>query len=431
MTTPSGAHTRKVFVAAPVALAALVSCSSDETAPAEDSSGLAGTVENPVVLLAERVENPDSRQIYVSLLPDLPAAPIDRSKAYEFGNVDLSTANGKIYVFDRTGVTMTRYRASDGYELVPDTLADGSPATLGFQQIGLPGFGFENLFLSPERAYLIDWGEYRIVVWNPETMELETTIALDVALKEGYALSDSYLVSANVVDGKVFIGVYVWQTYANFSAHPGAGVIVVDPNAASPEPRLIEDDRMMGASKLFPTQDNRVLVVGDQYSGLYNSFGEAPDENPPAGVLRISPAGRELSALAFDDDYFVNLEEVTGSPGIYASYLIDSTNVLLQAWDPESPVNVETADEYWYAPEYVYLLVDLEAKTSRRVEELPKASAGSVEQFLFDGRLYVQTYETREEDVGRGAIVHRVSPQGIEEAFRIDGGDLWALKRVR
>lgn len=405
---------------------ASVACSSSSS----DDNETPGQANNPVVLLAERIQNPDSRQIYVSLLPELPSTPVDRSSAYEFGNVDIYTHGGKVFIFDREQINLTRYQVTEDYQLVEDTLEDGGAARVSFQQVGLPGYGFEHVFISDTRAYLVDWGEYRILVWNPTTMEIEGEIPLDVAIKDGYTLSDSYLVSAIQSQGKVFVGVYVWQTYEDLEVHPGSGVVVVDAESDAPA-QLLEDNRITGASKLFTDEDDNVLVVGDQYSGLYNQFGPAAGTVPPAGVLRIDPSGGADGQPTFERDYFVDLIEVTRSPGIYASYQIDASHLLLQAWDPETPLTVTTADDYWAAGDYVYLLVDLDAGTSERVQSIPKAAAGSVEQFRFDDQLYVQTYEQKSEDVKREAIVHRVSPTGVEEAFRIPSGDLWALRRVR
>lgn len=408
-----------------IALSSLIlSCGSE---PDESSSQ---GEERPIVLLAQRVQNPDSRQIYVSLLPDLPQGSTSRSDAYEFGSIDLFVNAGRIFVFDRERITMTRYRATDDFRLEVDLLESGADAVMSLQQEGLPGFGFDHVFVSESRAYLIDWAEYRVLVWNPTTMEVGSTIDLSVAVKEDYVLSDSYLVSPVLADGTVFIAIYVWQSYDSLRVHPGTGVIALDA-ASDAAPVLLEDARVTGASKLFRDGAGRVLVVGDQYSGLYNHFGSGSMSAPPAGVLRIDGGGQGLGALAFDPTFFVNLLEVTGSPSIYAAYQVDGSNLLLQAWDPDTPMNAPDPDAYWSAGEYLYLLVDLEARTSQRVTNIPKAAAGSVQQFRLDGQLYVQTYEERVADIGRSSIVHRVRPDGVREAFRIPGGDLWALERVR
>lgn len=50
---------------------------------------------------------------------------------------------------------------------------------------------------------------------------------------------------------------------------------------------------------------------------------------------------------------------------------------------------------------------------------------------VLDDQLYVQTYGQAGNGTNSDAIVHRVRPDGITGAFRIPGGDLWALKRVR
>jgi hypothetical protein len=97
-------------------------------------------------------------------------------------------------------------------------------------------------------------------------------------------------------------------------------------------------------------------------------------------------------------------------------------------FDPESPTDIyETEEDFMGASEYIYGLVDNEARTWKRIDEIPKAGAGNSLSHVVDGTLYVQAYDLN----GEAALVYAVDSDGVEPAFSIPSGDLWYVNRLR
>src|SRR5687767_1617091 len=82
----------------------------DDDGTRPDAGADAGV--QPAVLLAERVFSPEERLYYLSVLPDVPTAAVDRSAALELGSADIEVYGGRVYIRDRNANTMTRYRVS-------------------------------------------------------------------------------------------------------------------------------------------------------------------------------------------------------------------------------------------------------------------------------------------------------------------------------
>lgn len=398
----------------------------------EDDTRLAGgattetpaTSSTPTVLLAERVDTPETRQIYVHLLPSLPTESADRSQAYEFGSVYVYTFEGMVYIRDREAGTISRFRATDDRQLVPDTRADGTAATLSTQALGVRPFGMPMTFISATRAYLIDPYDLRIIVWDPSTMEITSTFPIADTVKAGF--EPPFLRGPVRVGDRIFLGVNGWENRETLSVHPGTGVLILSATTDGPG-TLIEDPRITGAGNLFADAAGDVYIIGDQYGGLYNVAGPTAGQIPPAGVLRI-----ERGADEFDPDYLVNLNTVTGSPAIVGTFLVDETTLAAQLWEPgvEVPANIEVADDYGSAEGFVYGLIDLTGGTYSTLPSIPKGGVRSVQEVRMDGLLYVQVY-VQVSDTVRDVEVHSVTPAGTQKVFTIPGGDLQNIDRVR
>jgi len=354
----------------------------------------------------------------------LPTESADRSAAYEFGSVYVYTYEGNVYVRDREAGTITRYRATDDFQLVADTRADGTEARLSTQSLGLRPFGMPVAFISSTRAYVIDPYDLRVVVWNPSTMEIESTFPIADTIKSGF--EPPFLRGPVQVGERIFLGVNGWENRETLSVHPGTGVLILSATTDAPG-TLIEDSRITGAGNLFADAAGDVYVIGDQYGGVYNMVGSTAGQIPPAGILRI-----ENGASEFDPDYLVNLNTVTGSPGIVGTFLVNETTLAAQLWDPgvAVPEQLEVADDFGSAEEFIYGLVDLTAQTFSPLPSIPKGGVRSVQEVRMDGVLYVQVYNQVSATV-RDVEVHSVTPAGTQKVFTIPGGDLQNIDRIR
>jgi hypothetical protein len=414
---------RLVSIALIAVAAAGAGCSADDShsenkrSPARSAAD-AGQNDSAIVVV-ERVFAPDKRLYYVSVLPEMPQGKIDRSQARELGSADIEVYDGKLFVRDRDDNTMTRFAISADNQLVEE-------AQLSFADIGLQARRYHNIFASPERAYVMSNTDWKLFEWDPSTMEITgNEISIEVAKKP--AGVDGF-VSEAVKAGDRYFAPVNWQNYEELVMYPGSGALVFDAKLEQP-PELIEDPRVGAGSKLELDEEGNTYLLGAVRGEIIkfgSTLGDGP--TPATGVLRIRKGEKD-----FDPEYFVNLDEITRSPNIWGMHMIDATHLLVQMWDPEvSSESAVAPGDLDDALEFIYAIVDTEAKTWKRVDAIDKAGAGNSYDQRLDGKLYVQAYISTDADSdAQDAVVYSVTPDGVEEAFRVPGGDLWMVERIR
>ncbi len=130
------------------------------------------------IILAQRIFTPDGRLYYVSVLSQMPTAPIDLATATEFTSADVEIFMGKVFIRDRVANTMTRYSVGAGNALVQD-------AQFSFQSAGLPSGRIYNVYLSPTLAYALDGTNLQMVGWDPTNMALLPGNVVDISFLTG------------------------------------------------------------------------------------------------------------------------------------------------------------------------------------------------------------------------------------------------------
>ena len=387
----------------------------DDDGTTDDGDDGPDAGEQPAVLVAERVFTPEGRNYYVSVLPDVPGGTIDRAQALELSSADIEVFNDSVYIRDRDANTMTRYRVSADLELVEE-------GQLSFAGVDLGTGRYHSAYLTPERAYVMDSAGWRLIEWNPTAMELTgEEVAIDFADKPD--LPFGALGPAARVGDRLISPIY-WEDFDNLIVYPGSGALIMDATGAEP-PVFIEDARVGGAFRAGADDSGDAYLTG-VIGGDLRLFGSALGgaSMPASGLLRI-PDGEN----AFDPDYFVDVEAITGSIGAWAIHRIDDTTVLAQVYDPEAPDPVDI-DAYADSTDFVYVLIDTEEETFAPVEELVVGGRGNAGDHVVDGRLYVQAARGTGEDQFE-SVVYAVSADGIEESFTVPSGDVWHLQRIR
>jgi hypothetical protein len=392
-------------VCALASILGVAACASDNIAP--DAAPEPG----PALLLAERVFTPQgSRFYYVSVLPDVPTAAVDRSKALELTSADIELYGDAIYIRDRDANTIARYRVAADLALVKD-------GEVSFAGVGLGTGRYSNAYLSPERAYVLDSGGWRLIGWNPTAMTLTgEIISIDNMAK--HALPSGQI-SPAVQVGSRLVAAISWADFGNLVTYPGSGVIVLDP-ASPAAPAFIEDARVGGAFRVTADASGDAYVtgvVGGDVHMFGTVLGGAP--SPTSGVLRL-PAGQS----AFDPSYLVDVEAITGSKGVWAIHRIDATTLLAQILDPDV-ASLATVVDYNASKDFEYALINTAAGTWTKLASPPKGGRGNAGNHVVDGVLYIQISDTT------GSTAYAVSPTGITAAFTVPSGDVWHLQRVR
>jgi hypothetical protein len=268
------------------------------------------------------------------------------------------------------------------------------------------GFDPEPIYVSKELAFMVDEKTAQIARFNPSTMKLGDVKKFnpDVLERDGLKLQMQLGVAAG---DRLFTSVNYrsWDTNTVYNAAV-LGVF----NQADPDngPELIEDTRCAASVTISPFVDgNYVYAVGDGVHGFDLIANPKMSDNPQC-VVRMP-----IDGDAFEEDYFIDLQDLTDSPAIYMAYPMVGHKLLVSMWNPEVELSVvkkdpNKADWFWEGPPYYqYGIIDLETKQLKKVEDLPQAAARSPKVLIVDERNYVQTYR---ED--KGTNVHRIDPDG-------------------
>lgn len=374
----------------------------------------------PAVLAAERVFAPDNtRSYFVSVLASAPTTTaLDRTKALELTSADIEVFGGKVYIRDRVQNTMTRYSVSADLKLVKET-------QFSFANLGLGTGRYSSVYLSANRALLMDSTNWKLIGWDPTQMQLtgENVSIANMSHAE-FTTATGQISPATKVGDKWIAAIY-WEDLKAFVLYPGSGVMVIDPAApVGTVPQFIEDSRLGGAFRV--TADGGDAYVTGVSDGAARLFGKVYDDGkgtpmPDSGVLKL-PAG----AGAFDPDYFVDLEKITASKTVWAVHRVSNQELLVQVFDPNTAVPAAPT-AYASSTDFIFGTVDTTAGTFAAVTAPGRGGRASAGNYTLDGTLYIQTT-----DADSNSQTFAVTPDGkVTQAFPVASGDLWQLARIR
>lgn len=166
----------------------------------------------------------DSETSYVNTLPSLEPQTVDFATALEVpGWGDLFLVGGMAFVSSGEAPTVTRFAISDTGVLTED-------GTLSFQTYGFATVGLtRQVIVSATKAYAVNAGERKLVVWNPTTLEITGTADLPALPNRGaLKLVGPSADRASVVrDGYAYIVLY-WADYGEYEMANDSVVLVID-----------------------------------------------------------------------------------------------------------------------------------------------------------------------------------------------------------
>jgi hypothetical protein len=382
--------------------------------PAENggqaSSGDAAPM-NPALLVAVYVAGvDDDRSIYIGALPDVPSGELDYSSFLEFGNVDVTTHAGSVFVWERDPATMTRFSVNTDLSL-------SQRETLSFSNYGLGGGG-ELVYASDTRAYILSPQLDTIVVWDPSQMQITGEIPVDLPAALHAPGLEPFAHKGQVVGDSV-----VWQIVAaDFDTsriHPGVALAMA--SATTDEPvRFIEDERCVGADGGYVDARGDYYVRAGGYWGLFAAYGDDAAASRTC-VLRVR-AGEE----AFDPEYLVDMRELTGTYVNFPWFHVQGSQYLAQAWNPSVPIP-ELVDDYWLGAGLEPILVDIDSGRVTPYPDMDGAVMISSAEVVVDGVTY---YTLSDQVLGADQVqVVELRPEGIVPRFSLPS--LWAFARIR
>lgn len=382
----------------------------DPAGGAPDGAGDAGGG-GPAILVAAFVLGVDEdRSIYVGAVPEVPEGELDYSNFLEFGNVDVSTHGGYVFVWERDPAIMTRYTVEDDLSLTPGP-------SRSFLNYGLGGGG-ELVYVSETRAYMLSPQLDTIVVWNPAALEITGTIPVDLPKELRSSGFAPFAHKGQVVGDSV-----VWQIIAaNFEAltiHPGVVLAIASANTDEPV-RFVEDDRCIGGDGGYVDAGGDYYVRAGGYWGYFAAYGPAR-EAARTCVLKL-PAG----GAGFDPDYLVDMRELTGTYVNFPWFHVEGSTYLTQVWDSAVALP-ENANDYYLGAGLKAQLIDIESGSVAPYPDIDGTIPISSNEIALDGVAY---YEWSDQGLGAASTqVMELRREGLVPKFSLPS--LWALGRIR
>lgn len=342
-------------------------------------------------------------------MPELPQGELDYSEFLEFGNVDVMTHGGYVFVWERDPSIMIRFSVK------ADLSLEQGPR-VSFANLGSIGVG-RHVFISETRAYTLSTALDGLVVWNPQTMEVIGSIPMTAPdVDPSLDLS----VAQGLVAGDQVIWPISWSSYDTHGIQDAT--VAIASATANDALRFEQDARCVGAggAHVDESGDFHLFALADW--GYQAAYGERAAERR-ACVLRIQRGG-----ASFDPAYLRDLRDLTDTYVNHAWYHVRGSKYLAYSWDPALPVPANP-DDFWSAP-LRPLLVDLETQTSAPYPYVGSGPIVTSRQFDLDGVPFHELSETAS-DVGAFTEVVELREDGAPVRFTITSGNLWALGRIR
>lgn len=387
---------RVTLTALAASVLGLTGCSDETDSGNEDVVGS----EHPLVIMTERVVN-DLSIHYLHVVADWPkSGKLDYGKAVELGPPGVMKMDSSAIYF---------YHAEKG-EIEKLTVDEKLIVTRGkrvsFVAHGIKGFDPEPIWVSEDLAFLVDEKTAKVARFNPSTMKIETVepVSPDVLERDGLKVQFQLGVAAG---DRLFTAVN-WRSWESNTVYTATVLGVFNQDDTKDGPELIEDDRCAASVAVGPfVEGDYVYAIGDGAHGFDILANPKMSKNPQC-VVRMPVEGD-----AFEEDFFIDIQEVTGSPAIYMAYPMDGHKLLVSMWNPDVELSVakddpEKADWFWKRPPYyLYAIIDLETKDVTTVDGLPQSATGSPKVLIVDERNFVQTYRD-----DKGTDLHRIDPDG-------------------
>lgn len=387
-------------------------CDSGSEGDADGNMGGADSGDDAAILVGVFVRTPEGRNVYVGAEPEVPTGELDYSEYLEFSDVEASTHAGYVFIWEREAARMTRYAVTDDLELKKGP-------TLSFREEGAgngSGFG-STVYISPTRAYTLSSALDRVIVWDPEAMELTGTIDMEPPERaDGLSTSPS---AGHVVGDSVIwpLRSTEWDGQNYF---PGVAVAIADAHSDD-EVRIVEDYRCVGSDGALVDDKGDFYIRAGGYWGTSAAYGKDADDVRTC-VLRIKK-GEDV----FDSDYLIDMKELTGTYVNFPWVRVEGSKYLAHAWNPDKALP-KSIDDYWDGGGLEPLLVDIETGQSEPFPDVADHTIVSAVQFELDGVSYYQLSKTGTAVEGSAEVVELHS-DGVRKKFSLP--ELWALDRIR
>jgi hypothetical protein len=347
----------------------------DAGAPAPDAPA-AEVAPPPLYAIMYEVYGDNGSDSYLSLLDSLDTKEVDITKAREYpgGRAFLATYRGWVFVGDPTAPNVTRFSVTAAGTLVEEKKI--SFANFGLESGSLDAWNVS--FISPTKAYLMDFKEGTHIVWNPTTMEIAGEIKAPPELMRANFSLDG---SPAVVRGNRLYRDFFWADYKTGSYSPDHLLAIYD----------LDQDKLLELvpETRCPAPGN--LVHEDEQGNAYFSnwiwpvAGTLMKGAPRSCVLRLG-----AGANRFDADWSLSYADLAvGREGGMFTYLGGGKG-LVSIFHHERTMFDATTDPFAYAGTSVWRLwsVDLATRAAGPLEGVD-FNAGAYTPVKLSGRSFL------------------------------------------
>jgi hypothetical protein len=424
-----GGVRRSVSAAAVLALTHGLAGCSDETRvlPTEQPDPLAadGHGENeqparePLYIVTTTVSTGDTDQGYlVSLRSFDEGTTFDVSDAIEVPDSTIAgkTGGGYLYVGSSAEPTITRWELQDDDSLEPGP-------TLSLVNFGLSRASVgDELFYSPQKAYLPDDANQQLVIWNPQAMEIVGTIPLGVDAEGDLQPSMSVTVRQDRV-----IVIVSWQgdfdgDWSLFGNR--VRVISIDPEtdsvvSAVDEPRC--NYMFWGSTASDGTAYFSPLSY---YAPIRSMLGD--ERGVDSCGLRIVPPDTD-----FDAGYEVSLSDLVGGRPAGNLFLVDDRVAFLRVWHSELVTPVTPDKSNWQdvinEAGFMWWRWPLGAAAAEPIAHQEPGASETPALFSVDGRKFLPRIAADYSST----TLDELDPSGALRPAVTGPGNIWGVVRLR
>ncbi|MEN0062352.1 MAG: hypothetical protein AAGA48_09375 [Myxococcota bacterium] len=284
----------------------------------------------PVYAMVIRVDTAEDSFNYLHLLENLDDQTLDTESGVELpGSGNAFTANGDLYITNDETLSITRYTVD----------AERTPIqqeTVSFQNLGTQWFGWRPfVFVDDTRALFFDASSSQVITWNPTTMELGDTVAVQ-GLERGKLFPEFGI--PRQTDDAVLMSVNWSDWYDINETIMSAGVVRFPLDDLSAY-TVDEDTRCGGAWQTGLADDGTMYFGGDQYWSWYRYYGPKQSESC---VLRVNPGESEFDT-SFEDD----LSAYTDGEPLHTMTLLGDTFYATTVVEDQTVFDEKDPDTWW------------------------------------------------------------------------------------
>ncbi len=396
-------HSRNRFLTSLFVAAVAADVSACASSPSsEDAFGVGA---GPTYVIQSTVFTVDGSTSYIGTVSTLDGSEeFDATNALELGGTARTFGPEKagwIAIGDNEAVTVTRYEldGEDGFR---------KGKAMGLQNRGITNLSADVTFISDTKAYYVDWENASFLIWNPTTMEIEGEIDLTSTIaRDGW--------TAMFGDEAIRRGTQLLYpvTWRNTDNEPNVdtsdtGLITIDTTTNELVDYQVDERCSAGVQISSPNGDTYLVSPAEVAVG----WARGGIETPPC-VLRVR--GNEAS---FDEDYFVDLSELTG--GLAGDAILASEGALYIRQLDEGVSNPADATSVWdvaFAEAWLWYRWDFDTNQLTPVDGLGYSAGGGGGLYI-DGKTYL-TQSTA--DYSRTTLVDMSDPAGPKLGLTANG----------